>query len=117
MPGLRCTSWHLNLAAYSKSIAHKWGATSPPSDVKAQLGGHKVKSVPHVARAGKPCVMLSQQAMLYAHAGEKASARVVIAMAGVNAVGRGVMRSPILLLTTLSLHIRIMAGHLVLILE
>ena len=35
----------MNLAAYSKSIAHKWGASSPPSDVKQQrMRRHKVKS-------------------------------------------------------------------------
>jgi hypothetical protein len=45
---VQCIDWpsplNMSLAAYSKSIAHKWGATSPPSDVKNQLGGHKVKA-------------------------------------------------------------------------
>lgn len=45
---VQCIDWssplNMSLAAYSKSIAHKWGATSPPADVKAQLGGHKVKA-------------------------------------------------------------------------
>jgi hypothetical protein len=45
---VQCIDWSsplsMSLAAYSKSIAHKWGATSPPADVKAQLGGHKVKA-------------------------------------------------------------------------
>ena len=34
----------VDLANYSKSIAHKWGSQKPPSDVIDQLNDHKVKS-------------------------------------------------------------------------
>ena len=45
---VECKDWGsplgMNLAAYSKSIAHKWGSTPPPADVQKQLGMHLVKA-------------------------------------------------------------------------
>jgi hypothetical protein len=64
------------LAAYSKIYRTQVGqSTSPPSDVKHQLGGHKVKVIITLQEHGKPCAMRFQQGMRFAHAAAKDSAR------------------------------------------